>query len=98
MFLLAIIGFFSLNSFAVHYNPNPKLSAEIVEKMEEFCTKAGGTVALFENTCANACILYNRKSGKKEDISQCTEGKIYSCRCPENQCLNMSGNCETIQL
>lgn len=98
IFMVAIVSFFSFNSGAVVYNENPELKAKILSKMEEFCQKAGGIVTAFENTCANSCLIYDRKTGEKlKNLpTQCKEDKMYSCRCPKDQCLQY-GKCQQIQ-
>lgn len=70
---------------------------EIVKKMEEFCGKAKGTVAVFDDSCGQACIIYNRTTGEmlKEKPLQCKKKRIYSCACPENQCFK-EGACQDI--
>ena len=70
---------------------------EIVKKMEEFCGKAKGTVAVFDDSCGQACVIYNRTTGEllKEKPLQCKKEKIYSCRCPEKQCFK-EGECQDI--
>lgn len=70
---------------------------QMLTKMDTFCKEAGGEVKVFENTCANACILYDRKTGIeiKDKNTQCQEKKVYSCQCPEKQCLK-GNKCENI--
>lgn len=94
-----LLIFFSFSSFAIVYEQNPELKSEIISKMTDFCQKANGIVAAFENSCGNSCIIYDRKTSEKLKIlpSQCKEQKTYSCKCPENQCLQY-GKCQPIKL
>ena len=80
---------FSFNSNAITYHKNPEQRAKMLEVMDAFCKEAGGSVATFEDSCANSCIIYDRKSG---DIlpsvkKQCKPQKTMSCQCPQKQCL-----------
>ena len=90
-----LIQHFSAN--AIIYNKNPEQKAQVLTKMEEFCKNANGTLTQFENTCANSCILYDRKTGAKitETQTQCEKKQIYSCQCLTNQCLK-GNKCEDI--
>ena len=71
--------------------------SEIVKKMEEFCGKSKGTVAVFDDSCGQSCVVYDRKTGEllKEKPLQCKKQKIYGCRCPEKQCFK-EGECQDI--
>ena len=82
---------------AILYNKNAEQKAQVLTKMEGFCKTAGGTLTQFENTCADSCILYDRKTSKKttETQAQCENKKVYSCKCPDGQCLK-GNKCENI--
>jgi hypothetical protein len=95
IFLSIFLALFGFDS--VFAGTNKVSQTEIVNKMEAFCTNAKGSVAVFDDTCGQSCITYNRTTGKllEQKPSQCKREKIYSCRCPETQCLK-DGVCQDI--
>ncbi|MFT4967531.1 MAG: hypothetical protein ACI9CD_000538 [Candidatus Deianiraeaceae bacterium] len=77
------------SSSAMLYHDNPEINKKILDSMEKFCTDAGGLTIQFEDACANSCILYDRHTGEEIEIMResCEKKKIYSCQCPQKQCL-----------
>lgn len=85
----AFIMLFSLNSHAITYHKNPEQRAKMLEVMDAFCKEAGGSVATFEDSCANSCVIYDRKTRNAVSSikKQCKTQKTVSCQCPKGQCL-----------